>query len=442
MTTLKLVNNTGLISERNLCYINTELQLLYSIPEVTEFFVSKKYRETCTQKLPICDEISRIFGTRGQFPTSAAELRRLVGTLHGRRDICDGAQQDLLEFHTLLLTSIEDELATVGYRALSFLIKFKGKERTKKVFLHTRDGCCTKGHSVRTDEVEFQVIKIDVPSTIRKLSLNNLVNNKFGERTETLYMKCSDCCQHPSNCPQNGPCKLAAASSKTELVSTPDLLFIQLLRFRDYQQSKIETEIIPENILVLPNNDKYKLVSIGNHLGTFINNGHYQAVVKHGTTWFNADDSHITRTSWMNEITGYNYILVYRKFSTQKPFIATDDWEEVLEGQPIPPGLRVQLDLQSGKKYAKLDNSQSSKQSKVNNSKTGQSEQKSKKMPGKNETTAKKEESKNSKTIPGEESNGLGKRKLESSHNNKDEFKKFGPKTKSSSPYDKELSIT
>ena len=87
MRALKLVNNTGLRSERNLCYINTELQLLYSIPEVNEFFVSKQYRKSCTQKLPICDEISRIFGTRGQFPTSAAELRRLVETLHGRRDI-------------------------------------------------------------------------------------------------------------------------------------------------------------------------------------------------------------------------------------------------------------------------------------------------------------------------------------------------------------------
>ena len=202
---------------------------------------------------------------------------------------------------------------------MSFLIKFRGKERTRKVFLHTKDGCCTKGHSVRTDEVEFEVIKIDVPSTKRKLSLNNLVNNKFGERTETVYMKCSDCCQHTSNCPQNGPCKLAAASSKTELVSTPDLLLIQLLRFRDYQHCKIETEITPENILTLPNKDKYKLVSIGNHLGTFINNGHYQAVVKHGTTWFKADDSHVTETSWMNEITGNNYILVYRKFSTQNP---------------------------------------------------------------------------------------------------------------------------
>ena len=72
MTTLKLVNNTGLSSERNLCYINTELQLLYSIPEIKEFFVSKKYRDNCTQKLPICDEMSRIFGTGGQFLTSAA----------------------------------------------------------------------------------------------------------------------------------------------------------------------------------------------------------------------------------------------------------------------------------------------------------------------------------------------------------------------------------
>ena len=46
MTLLKLVNNTGLISEKNLCYINTELQLLYSIPEIKEFFVSKKYRDS------------------------------------------------------------------------------------------------------------------------------------------------------------------------------------------------------------------------------------------------------------------------------------------------------------------------------------------------------------------------------------------------------------
>ena len=140
---------------------------------------------------------------------------------------------------------------------------------------------------------------------------------------------------------------------------------------------------------MLPNNDKFKLVGMGNHLGTFINNGHYQAVVRNGTYWLKADDSHVTRTSLNNEITGYNYILVYRKFSTQKPFIATDQWEEVLEDQPIPPGLQVQLNIQSGRKYAKLDESQRTMQSRVNNRKTGESEPKSGIMPGQDTTTTK-----------------------------------------------------
>ena len=70
MAALKLVNNTGLTSERNLCYVNTELQLLYSIPDVYQFFTSKKYKENYTERLPICDEISRIFGTGGRVQLS------------------------------------------------------------------------------------------------------------------------------------------------------------------------------------------------------------------------------------------------------------------------------------------------------------------------------------------------------------------------------------
>ena len=67
MAALKLVNNTGFRSEKNLCYVNTELKLLYSIPDVKDFFVSKKYRENYQEKLPICDELSRMFKTQGRF---------------------------------------------------------------------------------------------------------------------------------------------------------------------------------------------------------------------------------------------------------------------------------------------------------------------------------------------------------------------------------------
>ena len=142
--------------------------------------------------------------------------------------------------------------------------------------------------------------------------------------------------------------------SQKSLVATPNLLYVQLLRFDDFQNPKIETKVTPENILVLPNKDKYKLISIGNHLGAFINNGHYQALVKIGSKWIMADDNNIQKTNLLYEITGNNYIFVYKKFSTIIPFVATTYWEEVLEDQPIPAGLHVQLDTQTGGKMAKL----------------------------------------------------------------------------------------
>ena len=113
MSPLKLVNNTGLESEKNLCFVNAELQLLYSIPDVKDFFATKKYRGNCQDQLQLCDELSRIFRTDGQFQTTAAELRRLTGKLYRREDICNGEQQDIEEFHTLLLRGIEQELARV-----------------------------------------------------------------------------------------------------------------------------------------------------------------------------------------------------------------------------------------------------------------------------------------------------------------------------------------
>ena len=58
MTALKLVNNTGLKSEKNLCYVNTELQLLYSTPDARNLFSSKAYRGNFQGNLPICDELS------------------------------------------------------------------------------------------------------------------------------------------------------------------------------------------------------------------------------------------------------------------------------------------------------------------------------------------------------------------------------------------------
>ena len=127
MAVLKLVNNTGLRSEKNLCYVNTELQLLYSTPDIRHFFVTKTYRGNYREQLLVCDEVSRIFRTEGRFASSSAELRRLVGQFYSREDIVNGVQQDLEEFHTLLLGVIEIELTRIGYGQSTFLNKFKGR---------------------------------------------------------------------------------------------------------------------------------------------------------------------------------------------------------------------------------------------------------------------------------------------------------------------------
>ena len=152
MAALKLINDTGLNSEKNLCYVNTELQLMYSTPDVRSFFGSKTYRENYQGRLLVCDELSRLFRTEGRFQTSTAEIRKLVGQFHRQEDILNDVHQDLEEFHTLLLSMIEVELSRVGGRQSRFADKFKGKEQTRRNFLNTPDGCCNHGHMSRTEE--------------------------------------------------------------------------------------------------------------------------------------------------------------------------------------------------------------------------------------------------------------------------------------------------
>ena len=353
MAVLKLINNSGLKEEKNLCFVNTSLQLLYSIPEIRDSFNDKAYKTDLTARLPISDEISRIFKTKGRCKTSAAELRRLTGQYHRRVDICNGSQQDMLEFTTLLLESLEQEHQSLNENNSKFVNKFTGRELNMKFFISTRDGACPNGHQFRSEPEIFKTIKLSVPDTDSELSLNHMIHNYYSVKSESIMMKCSDCCQHQRNCPRTRMCRLREAAEKKCLLSAPTFLYIQLLRFADIH-SKIKTKVIPENVLVLPNENKYKLVSIGNHLGSLPTNGHYQALVKSGpTSWLVANDDNNYKTNIRGQINADNYILLYKKFSTKSLFVPSETWEEVLVDQPVPAGLHIQIDMQTGKKFAK-----------------------------------------------------------------------------------------
>ena len=163
---LKLLNNID-NDTRNLCFVNSAIQLLHSIPEVRNYFKHLEY--SLEYNMPVCMELKRIFKSEGGLIVSGAELRMLIGQSSGRLDMSDGSQQDIMEFQDLLLNVIETELIMIDDLAgLRLINQFYGKERNEKKFLNTRNGECKQGHITRTEEENFKMIKLTVPESKKK----------------------------------------------------------------------------------------------------------------------------------------------------------------------------------------------------------------------------------------------------------------------------------
>ena len=258
MTVLKLVNNSWDESTRNLCFVNTSLQLLYSLPEVRSFFVNKEYKinQHESANLKICNEVSRIFKTAGQFTTSAATLRLLVGCESQNVDICSGSQQDITFFLRHLIQQIEIELAELDGPQALFMNKFWGREHVTKKFINSSDGTCNRCKRLPRQETEdFNMLKLESVITNNSVSLSTMIQDSFSEGTDILKMKCSDCCPHTGVCPLTGMCKQEDAVTQKILFKSPDFLLIHLLRFSNFSYLKIQTLVVPEEILTLSNGD-------------------------------------------------------------------------------------------------------------------------------------------------------------------------------------------
>ena len=356
MFPLRLVNNTGYESEKNLCFVNTALQLLYSIAEFRNIFKNQVFNTNVNISFPICNELSRIFRTEGNFPTSAAELRRLVGLFSGVEEISDGAQKDISHFLRLLLQTLEIELSEQSPDIFAIINKFWGKEKTTRKFLNTADGACGICHNLpRIEEENFCILKLNIMQHVNQIMLTSLIENYYSESLETIDMKCSACCPHSSHCPQLGSCRLRKAVNQRVLARSPSFLIVQLLRFQNYSNLKLKTKVVSENEITLPNLQKYELISIGDHLGPEIQNGHYVASIKQGNIWYRCNDQDIYNFESNNINTEHNYIFVYRKVTVPliPEFIPTAEWKEVLPGQAIPGQCEASLNMSTGKNFAR-----------------------------------------------------------------------------------------
>ena len=95
--------------------------------------------------VPICRELTRIFKSEGKSLESTSRLRKLIAERSGLGYMADGSQQDLMQFHDLLLRFLYDELTIKNdHDGLRKLVNFTAWKRMKRSFFTPRMGNVVK----------------------------------------------------------------------------------------------------------------------------------------------------------------------------------------------------------------------------------------------------------------------------------------------------------
>ena len=353
MESLRLVN-IG-----NSCYINAALQLLFSIQEFKEF-IRKRHFHVPYMRQDICNELFYLFSNSQQL-NSACTLRALVANFTNNVYFNDSSMQDSEEFLTTLLQVIRQEVTVSNVAGQALINDFCGIENNVRRFV-SRGGTCPNCQSLpRTEEERFNVINIQLPNiqTNQTLQLSSLLANHFSSSSNTVRMKCSQCCKCTRNCPQSGLCQLRDSVSQTVLVHSPDTLLIKINRFGIHGM-KNQTHVWPEDTIML-GGEYFSLKSVVDHLGSTVNSGHYICHVKSGQLWTRCNDSEVIRgQEELQAKSKDNYYYLYSKvIRPRSTIVLTGDWQCV-KGRMAPGGAHIQLDQRTGKNYARDPNLPSS----------------------------------------------------------------------------------
>ena len=239
---------------------------------------------------------------------------------------------------------------------------FWGKEKIIRKYLGTNDGKCSKCSMYpAVSEQNFLTLKIEVPVTNASVELSSLIYNYFSESLDQMKLRCGNCCNHDSNCPQSGRCKSRPAVTQNILTQSPTFLIIQLKRFGLQLNSKIQTDVIPDTKLTLPNQDSFELTAVADHVGSNIFSGHFVSYIKSGQHWTLCNDANISSVPETSVGNNNNYLYFYQKIiitnETEKlpASVPPTYCQEVQSCQPVPDGCHVQTDIKTRKKLVKLD---------------------------------------------------------------------------------------
>ena len=308
-----------LTNTRNHCYSNVSIQLLYSNKTTRSFFLEKKYRNHGSQcTMPICDELYSIFKTEGREETSTEYLRVLVARKSGIYSFEDGSMEDSLLFLDSLLKMLEREIPQSNIEGQRILDGFVGHETIQRRFLNNSlEGHCIRCQTIPSiTENPFRWLIPDMIDTQINLQLQNLLDNYF--TVDIAEMKCSVCCNHLSDCPVTGFCRLKPVNSTKCFSKVPDNLIIQINRFNEASRERVPTVVEANEIIELPAEEnnvkvsvKYSLSAVIDFIGESKNCGHYIVHVKSSNGWLECNDTIISPSGQAKLRTNRNYIYHY-----------------------------------------------------------------------------------------------------------------------------------
>jgi ubiquitin C-terminal hydrolase len=289
----------GLKNMGNTCFMNSAIQCLNSIPDLTEWVMQQQPLPSHTNIIDVYISLVQSMWSGRHNCVTPRELKEWVG--HSAPIFSGYDQKDSHEFLNSLLNAIQ----TVD--PSSFLVELFRIHTQSKT---TCNGC----QFIYNTNETTTFLPLPIPQVKsydhNKVLLEDLIEDFCLEDELNGQYYCQNCD------------KCQSARHRTTITQTlPRALIIQLKRFPfDGTNKKVDTFVQYkfEYHNLLSNNDRYELYAVSLHSGNLAG-GHYTTIARNYQTdrWYRFDDSYVEEINRKQVLSplfaGQAYVLIYLK---------------------------------------------------------------------------------------------------------------------------------